>query len=177
MLRFLVRRVVAAMRKRYDYDGSYLDEVAAVSSGGALRLMLLPLLSQYRGSAPIDLAAGAAVASTREGDCGPCLQLAVDMALEEGASPDDLRRALAGDTAGAGDVGLGYRFARAAIEDGAELADLRSEVITRHGEGAVVALSLAAATGRTWPVIKRGLGHGQACRLVTVGEVAVEAAL
>ncbi|NND67702.1 MAG: hypothetical protein HKN19_08955 [Halioglobus sp.] len=139
--------------------------------------MLLPLLSGYRGDAPIDLVAGAAVASTREGDCGPCLQLAVDMALEEGAHPENLHRALAGDLAGAGDTGLGYRFARAAIEDGAELALLREEIVASHGESAVVALSLAAATGRTWPVIKRGLGHGQACRLVTVGDVTVEAAI
>lgn len=175
MLRFIVRRIVAAMRKRYDYDGSYMEEVAAVSSGGALRLMLLPLLSSYRGGAPIDLAAGAAVASTREGDCGPCLQLAVDMALEQGASPDDLHRALAGDPAGAGETGLGYRFARAAIEDGADLVELRAEILARHGERAVVAVSLAAAMGRTWPVIKRGLGYGQACRLVTVGDVTVEA--
>lgn len=177
MLRFMVRRVVTAMRKRYGYDGSYMEEVAAVSSGGALRLMLLPLLSQYRGSAPIDLVAGAAVASTREGDCGPCLQLAVDMALEQGACADGLRRALAGDPAGAGDTGLGFRFARAAIEDGAVLAQLREEIVARYGESAVVALSLAAATGRTWPVIKRALGHGQACRRITVGDVVVEAVL
>ncbi len=177
MLRFVMRRVAAAMQRRYGYDGSYMEEVAAVSSGGALRLMLLPLFSQYRGTAPIDLAAGAAVASTREGDCGPCLQLAVDMALEEGASAEDLRRALAGDAKGAGEVGLGYRFAAAAIADGDDLADLRDEIVARYGEAAVVALSIAAATGRTWPVIKRGLGHGQACSLVTVGDSAVEAAV
>lgn len=170
-----MRRAVAAMRRRYGYDGGYMEEVAAVSGGGALRLMLLPLLSQYRGSAPVDLAAGAAVASTREGDCGPCLQLAVDMALEQGASARDLRRALAGEPERAGTAGLGYRFARAAIDDGADLAQLRQEIIDRHGEAAVVALSIAAATGRSWPVIKRGLGHGQACSLVTVGDVAVRA--
>ena len=176
MFRFIMRRVSAVMRKRYDYDGSYMEEVAAVSNGGALRLMLLPLFSQYRGTAPIDLAAGAAVASTREGDCGPCLQLAVDMALEEGATADDLRRALDGDPAGAGEVGLGYLFASAAIADREDLPALREKIVARYGEAAVVALSIAAATGRTWPVIKRGLGHGQVCRRVTVGDVAVDAA-
>ena len=177
MLRFIMRRVAAAMQRRYNYDGSYMEEVAAVSSGGAMRLLLLPLFSQYRGTAPIDLAAGAAVASTREGDCGPCLQLAVDMALEQGASVEDLRRALAGDATSAGEVGLGFRFACAAIADSDELAALRAEIAARYGEAAVVSLSIAAATGRTWPVIKRGLGHGQACSLVTVGDAAVEAAV
>ncbi len=176
MLRFIMRRIAASMRVRYGYDGSYMEEVAAVSTGGALRLMVLPLLSQYRGAAPIDLAAGAAVASTREGDCGPCLQLAVDMALQEGASAVDLRRALAGEVNAAGEVGLGYRFARAAIADSDDLAALRDEITARYGQAAVVALSISAATARSWPVIKRGLGHGQACSLVTVGDVAVEAA-
>lgn len=174
MFRFLVGRmvstVVANMHKRYNYDGSYLAEVASVSGGGAVRLMLLPLFSQYRAGASVDLWAGAAAGSTRDGDCGPCLQLVVDMALEHGADAQRLHAALAQQFDAAGDTGLGYRFAHAAIHDGADLQDLREEIQHKFGEQALVSLSITAATGRSWPVIKRGLGHGQACQAVVIDQ-------
>lgn len=169
MIRYIANRMADAMQARYDYDGSYLREVADVSSGGALRLgVLLPLLSGFRAGCPVDLWAGAAVASTREGDCGPCLQLVVDMAIERGANAGDLRTALEGDHAAAGLAGLGYRFALAAIADNDTLETLRREVRERFGEKAVVSLAITAATGRAWPVIKRGLGHGKVCQAVEI---------
>lgn len=169
MISFLTGRAADAMQRRYDYDASYLKEVAAVSSGGALRLgLLLPLLSGYRSGVPIDLWAGAAVASTREGDCGPCLQLTVDMAIDEGADPTTLQAALQGDTERAGDTGLGYRFAMAAISDAEELDELREQIRSRFGEQAVIALTISAATGRAWPVVKRGLGYGKLCQHVNI---------
>jgi len=156
------------MQRRYDYDASYLREAAAVSGGGAVRLGFLSLYSSYAAGAPVDLWAGTAVASTRDGDCGPCLQLVVDMAVERGANPAGLRAVLQGDTESAGDVGLGYRFGEAVIHDAAALEDLRTEIRDRFGDRALVSLSIAAATGRAWPVIKRGLGHGRVCQSVTV---------
>tara|TARA_B100001540_G_scaffold312407_1_gene333469 strand:+ start:7422 stop:7970 length:549 start_codon:yes stop_codon:yes gene_type:complete len=176
MIRYLANRVADTMQRRYDYDGSYLREVAQVSGGGALRLgVLLPLLSGYRAGLPVDLWAGAAVASTREGDCGPCLQLVVDMALEQGADAAALRAILRGRPADAGVTGLGYRFALAAIGGGPDLEPLRGEIGARYGERALVSLAIVSATGRAWPVIKRGLGHGQACRAVSVAGEDVDA--
>jgi hypothetical protein len=55
MLKFLINRMVAVMRIRYNYDSAYLQEVASVSSGGAICLMLLPLVSQYRAGGSVDL--------------------------------------------------------------------------------------------------------------------------
>lgn len=169
MIRYLANRMADAMQARYNYDASYLREVAGVSTGGALRLgVLLPLLSGFRTGCPVDLWAGAAVASTREGDCGPCLQLVIDMAIERGAHAGDLRAVLEGDLAAAGLTGLGYRFALAAIADDESLESLHREVGERFGEKAVVSLAITAATGRAWPVIKRGLGHGKACQAVEI---------
>ncbi len=158
------------MRRRYDYDGSYLEEVAQASPGAAFRLMLLPLFSQYRNGATVDLWAGAALASTRDGDCGPCLQLVVNAALEQGANPELLRAALAGDMEQAGETGLGYRFALACIHDQPGLPAVREEVLQAYGAAALASLSIAASTGRAWPVLKRGLGHGQACQAVVIGD-------
>jgi hypothetical protein len=174
MIKYLVGKSVAAMKKRYDYDAGYLLEVAEASTGGVLRLGFLPLLSQYQAGVPVDVWAGAAMASTRDGDCGPCLQLVVNAAIEKGADTAALRAALQGDYELAGDTGLGYRFGLAAIRDGVELDPLRDELQQRFGEQSVISLSIAAATGRAWPVIKRGLGHGRSCQAVTINDVQVD---
>lgn len=180
MIKYLTRaitnRAASSMQARYDYDTSYMREVAAVSSGGALRLGLLPLLSQYSAGCGPQLWSGACMASTLDGDCGPCLQLVVNVALERGVPPALLRAALQGGEAQAGQVGLGFRFARAAINDTSDLESLRAEIIADHGEQAVVSLALVAATGRTWPVIKRGLGHGRVCQSVRIEDVVVDVA-
>ena len=169
MMTTLAKRAARAMDRRYGYDASYLPEVATVSAGGALRLsVFLPLLSGYRAGAPVDLWAGAVIASTRDGDCGPCLQLVIDMALEQGANPAALRDALEGRLHEAGITGLGYRFGLAAISGAEDLPSLRQRIRDEFSEQALVSLSITAATGRAWPVVKRGLGHGMACTAVSI---------
>lgn len=174
MIGFFTRRGVAQMQRRYDYDASYLNDVAQVSGGAAVRLGMLPLLSQYSAGVPADLWAGTAVGSTLDGDCGPCLQLVVNVARERGVAARELRAALNGDWEAARNVGLGMRFAQAAIQDGSELEALRDEIAQQFGERAVATLAIVAATGRAWPVIKRGLGHGKVCQSVRIDDLDVQ---
>jgi hypothetical protein len=87
---------------------------------------------------------------------------------------DQISLCLQGKAQSAGDVGLGFRFAQSAIANGPELEDLRQEIESRFGAAAVVAASFAASSGRIYPVLKRGLGYGQACSLVTLKEDAIQ---
>ncbi|MEM7200215.1 MAG: hypothetical protein AAF628_08110 [Planctomycetota bacterium] len=167
MLKWILHKAFTRFGTTYDYDTSYLHGITDVSAGAAARYLALPLLSQMKQPAP-EVWAGAALASTLEGDCGPCLQLIVNIALETGIDADKIRACLSGDLDTAGDVGLGFRFARAAIEDDATFAELRDEISASHGDKAVIAASYATATCRSYPVMKRGLGYGHACRAVTV---------
>lgn len=176
MIEYFTGKAADNMQRRYNYDASYLRDVAAVSSGGAIRLGLLPLFSQYTAGVPAELWAGTAVGSTLDGDCGPCAQLVVDVALEREVSAERLRAGLRGDWENAGLVGLGMRFAHAAITDTPELDAVREEIRSQFGERAIVSLSIVAATGRTWPVIKRGLGHGKICQSLRIDDVVVEVA-
>ena len=177
MIKTMTRRAADSMAQRYHYDASYLNAVAASSSGAAIRLGLLPLFSQYQGHISAQLWAGAAVGSTLDGDCGPCAQLTIDMALERAVPAAQLRAALRGDWEAAGEVGLGMRFAAAAIHDSDELPALQTQVRESYGEAALATLAIVSATARAWPVIKRGLGYGKACQSVTVDDEKVSLAL
>lgn len=174
MMKALLKRGIRAFERRYAYDASYMTHVVDSSTAAGLRLSFLPMISQYRGPASATpIWAGAALASTLDGDCGPCAQLIVDMAVEADVEAHDLSLCLTGDAQQAGDVGLGFRFAQAAIAGGLEIDTLREAIAAKHGEAAVIAASFAAASGRVYPVMKRGLGYAQACHQLQVGTARV----
>lgn len=173
MIRSILHKGTRTFERRFGYDASYQHEIIDIDPRAGARLAGFQMLSNYRGPASArDIVLGAFIGSTIEGDCGPCAQLTVDMALAAGADPHAVRACLAGQDAG--DLTVGYRFAQAAIAGGANLDALRDRIRAAHGPRAVVAATFAAAFGRTYPVLKRGMGHGQACQRLKVGDMAVD---
>lgn len=170
MIGWLLHRGVRAFGRRYDYDAGYMSDVVDISRAAGLRLSAFPLMSQYRGpKTGRDVWAGALLASTLDGDCGPCAQLVVDMAREAGADAAALRACVEGRAGDAGGAGLGFRFAQAAIAGDLAADELRELIVQRFGPKTMVAASFAAASGRLYPVLKRGLGHGAACSRLQFG--------
>lgn len=169
MIRALLKASIKRFGSRYNYDTRYMLYVADTSTSAALRLSALPLYSQFSGpKAAQNVWAGAMLGSTLDGDCGPCVQLVVDMALDADVPSNQLALCLEGKAEEAGDVGLGFRFSQAAIADLPELEELRADIETRFGALAVAAASFAASSGRVYPVLKRGLGFGATCSRVNI---------
>lgn len=174
MIRALLKSGFQRFASRYNYDTSYMSHIADTSTCAGLRLSMLPFYSQFRGpKIAQDVWAGAMLGSTLDGDCGPCVQLIVDMAIEAGVSADRIMLCLQGNAKSAGDVGLGFRFSQAAIVNAPELDSLRQEIETRFGVAAVTSASFAASSGRIYPVLKRGLGYGQTCSRVNIEDEAI----
>lgn len=175
MIKYFLKMGIRRFANRYNYDADYMTHIADTSTTAGVRLSLLPLYSQFQGpKAARDVWAGAILGSTQEGDCGPCVQLVVDMALELGVPAEQIACCLEGNAATAGDVGLGFRFSHAAIENLRELDELRSEIEKRFGATALAAVSFAASSGRIYPVLKRGLGFGQSCSMVYIKNEAIQ---
>jgi hypothetical protein len=159
-----MHRSTRTFEARYGYDATYLHHLVDTSIGAGLRGAVLPVLSQYRGPAPgHPVWAGASLASVLDGDCGPCVQLVIDLALEAGVDGDALAACVQGAPERAGAVGLGFRFAEAAIRDTPEALELGARIDTEFGPETRIAASFAAATSRAYPVLKRGLGQGAPC--------------
>lgn len=169
MLRLILHAGARAFERRYSYDSGYMHEVISTTAKAGLGLALFPALVQYRGpKRAVPVWAGATLASTMDGDCGSCAQLVLDMAVEHGANPDHLRACLKADWAAAGGEGLGYRFAVAAILDAPGVDDLAAEIRSQYGRKALTAAAFGAASGRFYPVLKRGLGHAQTCQRLRI---------
>jgi len=170
MLRWLIRRRLAAFERDWDYDASYMRDILDASTDACMRFAKIEGIAKYREDVPPEAWYAAKIAATLAEDCGPCTQLAVTMAEREGVGPDVLRQVLAGNEQAMGsNVALGFHFARAVLARDPAAGDLREQVLRRWGPRGLVSLAFAVAASRVFPNVKYALGHGRACVRVRVG--------
>jgi hypothetical protein len=169
MLSWLIRNRLAAFERKYDYDLTYARDILAADRRAFMTYAKLTSLGKYRRDLPKDVYWAAKLVGTVAEDCGPCTQLMVTMALDDGATPRVLSSVLGGqDAALPEDVRLGVQFARASLAHDPEADPLRDELVRRWGPRALVTMSFALVAARVFPTLKYVLGHGKACRRVTV---------
>lgn len=175
MFKSLMLAAIGRMEKRYDYDATYVRDLAEASPRALMAFRGVQTLSGYRQGAPAAALTAAALVATMGEDCGPCVQIGVKMAQENGVPAQVLRGVLTGNFSLMGpDASLAYSFAKASLERDLGLADpLRDEVLRRWGPRGLAAIALAMASARVYPTIKYAMGHGKACSRVTVGQEAV----
>jgi hypothetical protein len=172
MLKLLLVQQVSKLEQRFDYDAAYMHQMLEVSPGAFLKFSILTGLVDRNAASPEAIAA-ARIATTLLEDCGPCVQISVDMAAAEGVDPEILKAIVLGNEEAMGDdAALGWRFARACLARDMELADpLRDEIEARWGDRGVLAMSLAITTARMYPTVKYAMGFGKACsRVMVAGE-------
>jgi hypothetical protein len=171
MIRALLHRSIRRFERHYGYDATYMHEILDASLRAFLKLMLAQALNAHRDAAAPEAIHAARIVAARHEDCGPCAQLTVNMALEAGIDPTLVRAIVARDlTRLTPDATLGLRLAEAALlHENAD--DVRAEVLARWGRRGLVCLAYAVAGTRTYPTMKRVLGHAHVCeRLVVQGE-------
>jgi hypothetical protein len=129
---------------------------------------------QSKGDAPRDALQAAAIGGALVEDCGPCVQIASDRAVEAGMSGETIKALLSGEPANA-DAQLGFDYARALLNASDNLDALRETIEARFGKRGLIALTFMAMAARNFPVLKRALGHAKTCQRVRVGggEIAV----
>ena len=82
MRSFFARRFLRAAGKRYRYDTSYLEYMLRESPAAAFKFGRLAEATAHREVIPVDAHFAAKITGAMAEDCGPCVQLAIDMALE-----------------------------------------------------------------------------------------------
>jgi hypothetical protein len=170
MIKWLLRRRLAAFERSFSYDVSYARDILDASPRALLALGRIQALATYRRDVPKEAYYAAKLVTARHEDCGPCTQLVVAMAERAGVPSDMLRAVLARDERAMNEnVALGFRFAEAVLAHAPQADDLRDEIVQRWGRRALVSLAFAITAARLYPTLKYALGHGKACTRVTVG--------
>ena len=172
MIKSFLHRYVRGMESRYSYNATYLHELLDISTTGFRRYMKAQMAPRWRGGVPAGVWHCSGIAAALVEDCGPCVQIATDMAIEAGTKPEVIAALLAGNEAPA-DSQLAFDYGRALLNASADLDDLRERVEKRWGKEGLVGLSFAAMYARNFPVLKRALGHAKTCQRVRIGNADV----
>lgn len=169
MLKWLIRRKIAAFERENGYDASYLRHVLDHDVSGFLRFARVAGISGYRKDTPLDLYYATSLTAVIAADCGPCTQLGVGFALKAGLPAATLAKIVEGDeSVMTENARLGVRFARAVIAHSPEADELRAEIERRFGPRAVISLGLALVAANMYPTFKYALGYGKACQRIEV---------
>jgi len=170
LLDWIARRQMAAFEKKFNYDLGYARDLLQASRPAFWKFSRLMPMGQHREGVPASAWHAAKIVGARSEDCGPCVQLVVDMARADGMRDEVIAAVLRDDLAAMdADTALGYRFARAVVTRDAQALDLRDEVIRMHGPKALASLALGITAARMYPMLKLALGHARACVQVRVG--------
>lgn len=175
MRKMIAKRSLKDFSARYDYDVSYLTHMLDVSPSAFMKFTGVMELAQHRGAAPSDAMFAAAMVGALTEDCGPCVQLNVNMALEAGMSPQSIEAVLTRNQAAMNaDTRLGFLFADALVRRALEENAARDAVQDEWGEPGVVDLTLAVQISRVFPMVKAGLGYAKTCQRVQVEDRPVD---
>ena len=170
MLKWLMHRGIRAFERRWNYDAGYLHEIIEVSPKAAWMFSRAAAIGTYRKDVPAAAWAAAAITAVRHEDCGPCTQLGVSMAEQNGIDAQVLRAVLTENVdAMPDDVALAWRFTRATIDHDPAADRFREEIVRRWGPKGVISLAFAIVASRTYPTVKYAMGHGKACTRIVVG--------
>ncbi len=167
MIGWVLKNRAARFGERYGYDTGYFRNLTDIDRSGAFGLALASFFVRYR----FGLASGpyfaARIVATRHADCGPCLKLAIDMAVDSGVPSEDIRTLLPASEQAPPGMRLAARYAHAVLNNDPALPKIVEECTRRWGRRGLAGLAAAVAGGLLHPVFKRGLGYGDACTLAT----------
>jgi hypothetical protein len=170
MLRWFLRRQMAAFERTWNYDASYLRALIDADPHAMIAFSRLQGITDYRKDVAPTVYAAAGLVTVIQEDCGPCTQLGIDMAQHGGVEPAVLRAIVARDfTAMPEDVALSVRFTEATLARNPEADELRGQVVRRFGERGLISLAFAMLAARMYPTLKYALGFGHACTRLTIG--------
>lgn len=159
---------IEAFERSYGYDTSYMKAMLEHAPGALEVFNGFAPMAGHRSHAPRDVYFAAKVTAYQYADCGPCLQLAIRFAREDGV-PKPLIDALLHDPdALPPELARVRRFALATLDNDAELESLRAELEASYGKATLIELGLAIAAAQVFPVVKRAMGYFKSCSIVSV---------
>jgi alkylhydroperoxidase family enzyme len=166
--RLVAGRLAAQERALGGVSLDYLRQLVRDAPGAFVAFARARPFLDHRGSLPADAHHVARIAATRAEDCGTCVQITVNVARQAGVAPAVVRAAaLDRPHELPAHLAAVHRFATAvARADTVAAEEERAAVRARYGDAGIAELAVAIAGARTFPTLKRALGHAIACERV-----------
>jgi AhpD family alkylhydroperoxidase len=169
MIRWLLTKMLEWGKTQIgDVNMDYAYHLRDVAPGRLWRFSFIKVVEGGRKFTPADAYHAAGMAAAMAEDCGPCVQIHVNLALKDGVDSDVLR-ALATRRLDqvAAHVALAFKYGDAASR-GVMADEMRDEIRAKWGEQGLIELAFTIATARFYPGLKRALGYAHTCERVVV---------
>lgn len=164
MLPKMLERGIEGRERAVGIPLEYLRHVARHSPAAVWKLGLLGPLEAHRHALPLDALHVARLQATLDEDCGDSVQVELNLARRDGVPREVLRAVVAQQPEDLpehlSDVA---RFAWAVGEHASDAEKLRERIRERYGEEGLIEISLAIASARVFPTLRRALGFSRTC--------------
>jgi hypothetical protein len=169
MLRWFFRRKLDAEEKKLGVSVDYLRYIVDVSPSAFLHFASIMPFANSRKVLSRDAWFVAQLVTLQHEDCGPCLQIAVNLAQQSGVEPALLRAVLDGERDRMSKEMIDvYDFTNSVVKGIGDADTLRETLRTRYRDRGLIELSYAIASSRIPPTVKRVLGYAKSCSEVEV---------
>ena len=167
MLGPLLKHAFRRFGARYGYDTVYLTELVDLDAGGGFKLALVSYFTDHRFGLEAAPYFAARITAVRHTDCGSCLRLAIARACEAGVPMAAISAMLSDDASRAPrEMALARHYAEAVLANDPTLPQIVGACEARWGKRGLAGLAAATVSGSFYPLLKRGLGHGNTCEPV-----------
>ena len=147
----------------------YLRHILDVSPAAFLRFASIMPFANSRKVLPADVWFVTQIVALQHEDCGPCLQIGVNLAQQSDVDSVLLRATLDGDLDRMPremiDV---YVFTHAVVTASGNEDLLRETLRNRYTDRGLIELAYAIASSKIPPAVKRVLGYAQSCSVIQV---------
>lgn len=169
MLRALINNRISAAERKLGVPADYMRHILKVSLRAFLKFMKIVSVSEYRRALPPEPYHVARIVALREEDCGPCLQIEINLSKRDKLKPQLIRAAVNGKTEEMSEqLADVYRFSQAVVRRTGDEDLYRERICELYGEEGLVELAMAIAVCRVFPTTKRALGFAKSCSVVHV---------
>ncbi len=152
----------------YQYDVGYMKTMLDGSPGAFQAFVAGQAMSAYRKALPLDAHYVARIATMQGEDCGPCTQLNLRMAVEEGVDREMLRALLDAPSGLPEPLRDVADHCRAVVEGGLDDPERAARLRWNYGEEGFAELAVCIAGSRIYPTAKRALLEAGTCERLTV---------
>ncbi len=168
MLKKLFHRKLDAEEKKLGASMDYLRHILNTSPGAFFRFASIMPFANSRKTLPPSAWFVAQIVALGKEDCGPCLQIAVNLASTEKVPAKVIQAAIDGRPEDLEDTLANvFRFAQSVV-DGNDDDALREIVRKEYGDCGLIEIAYSIASSRIPPTVKRALGYAKSCRAVKI---------
>ncbi|WNO08609.1 hypothetical protein [Teredinibacter sp. KSP-S5-2] len=174
MIRYIFGKMLLNMKRRYDYDVQYMQDILEADLGAFLKFMGFQTMSSHSGNLPVESLFAARIRAIIWDDCGPCTQLVVNMALEAKVDVEIVRAIVNRDLNKLPeDVALVVRFTELVLAHNPEADELRERIRALWGSSGLITLGYCISSARVYPALKYTLGYGKACNRIEINDMSL----